>query len=345
MHGRGGPGGGPQDRSSAAWHGLAANWLDEQLTVAGIARTGELGPPRIRPWGTVMAAPTDSGRVWLKAPGPATAFEVGLYELLHRVAPGSVLAPIAADVARGWIVLPDGGEVLGERTTGGDLVDALVTALPLYGHLQRTLASHVESLLAVGVTDMRPAIMPTRFDQALEAVGRFVDRHGSEDERVTHDRVATVRATFAAWCERLAGAPAEASLDHNDLHPWNIFAEDSSGSGTARFYDWGDSVVAHPFSSMLVALGFLRKQLPVGGKEHPGVLRVRDAYLDVFSDLAPHAELVETMELACQVGKVARSLVWDRALGTMGPDEDSEDMSAPLYWLASLLDHAAGSRA
>jgi hypothetical protein len=46
-----------------------------------------------------------------------TAVEIGLYEILHQVVPDRVLAPIAVDVTRGWIVLPDGGASLGECFT------------------------------------------------------------------------------------------------------------------------------------------------------------------------------------------------------------------------------------
>ena len=79
----------------------------------------------------MLTAPTTEGRVWLKAAGPGTAFEVRLYELLHRVAPDRVLTPIAADVTRGWIVLPDGGPCLAD--TDWELVDALERILPEYG--------------------------------------------------------------------------------------------------------------------------------------------------------------------------------------------------------------------
>jgi hypothetical protein len=68
--------------------------------------------------------------VWLKAAGPESAFEVALYQLLERVAPERVLAPIAADPGRGWIVLPDGGVTLGERLDELDLVEAMVAVLP-----------------------------------------------------------------------------------------------------------------------------------------------------------------------------------------------------------------------
>jgi hypothetical protein len=68
-------------------------------------------------------------------------------------------------------------------------------------------------------------------------------------------------------------------------------------------------------------------------------LRLRDSYLDVFSDLAPRAELVGALELACRVGKIARALTWNRALTTPGGEDiDEEWARAPLETLASLLD-------
>jgi hypothetical protein len=70
------------------------------------------------------------------------------------------------------------------------------------------------------------------------------------------------------------------------------------------------------------------------------VLRLRDAYLEVFSDVAPHAELVEALELACRVGKIARALIWDRAVTALGEDVDQRFASAPMETLGSLLDES-----
>ena len=39
----------------------------------------------------------------------------------------------------------------------------------------------------------------------------------------------------------------------------------------------------------------------------PELRRLRDAYLEAFSDLAPHRDLVASLELACQLGKVTRA--------------------------------------
>jgi hypothetical protein len=323
--------------ASASWRALAVSWLDERLAAAAIERIGEVEQPHLRPWATVLMAPTTRGPVWLKAAGPGTAFEVRLYELLHRVVPERVLAPIATDISRGWIALPDGGPPVGERLSGTGLVDALMTALPQYGQLQRDLAPHAEDLVAMGVADMRAPIMPRRFDEALEAVGDYVERRGTAGNQATYRRVTAWRGTFAAWCEQLAATPVSASLDHNDLHPWNILGSGTGRAFQAKFYDWGDSVVSHPFASMRVPLGFIQSSVLGVGVDDPQILALRDAYLAVFSGLAPHAELVTALELACRVGKASRALTWHRALSALG-DDSVEYANAPLESLASLLD-------
>jgi hypothetical protein len=319
--------------SSDAWRQLAVSWLDVQLGAAGVERTGEVTQPHLRPWGTVLKAPTTRGPVWLKAPGPDTAFEVALYRLLSRVVPDWILPPIAVDVERGLVVLPDGGQTLGDRLDDTDLIEALAAVLPQYGQLQRDLIPHVDSLLSIGIADMRAEIMPVRFDEAMEAVGRYVHQYGDEADRQTHRRAVAMRDTFGSWCERLAASSVPPSLDHNDLHAWNVFL---APDGRARFYDWGDAVVAHPFASMLVGLGVLRYQLGVGADD-PAVLRLRDAYLEAYSDIAPHANLVDDLELACWVGKIARALTWERALRAQGHDDAGEFAKAPLQAIEYLL--------
>jgi Phosphotransferase enzyme family len=319
--------------ASASWREQAVVWLDERLAAGGISRTGAVEQPHLRPWATALTAPTTAGPVWLKAAGPGTAFEAGLYELLARVVPEQVLVPIAVDAARGWMLLPDGGPPLADRVAGAALADAFVAILPEYGRLQRALAPEIGTALAAGVSDMRAQAMPGRFDEAVESVTR-----GDADASAALRDVLALRDTYASWCERLAVAPVPASLDHNDLHPWNMLVSRLDHLHEVRFYDWGDTVVAHPFASMLVPLNWAQRRLELD-LDAPELHRIRDAYLDVFSDLAPHAELVETLELACRVGKVARALTWARALAASDPGEiDDSFASAPLECLLSLLE-------
>ncbi|MET0325247.1 MAG: phosphotransferase [Ilumatobacteraceae bacterium] len=324
--------------SSPAWRAEAVAWLDEQLAAVGRTRTGDVEQPRIRPWATVLRAPTDGGVVWMKATAPATSFEVGLYGVLSRVVPDRVLTPLAADVARGWLVLPDGGATLGDHRTAEQEADGLAAALAEYGQLQRAVVPHVDELLAAGVPDMRPAVMPGRFAEALDVAAASIT---TDDDRAAHRQVAALTGTVEQWCHQLARSALPASLDHNDLHPKNVLV---GGLGPRRFYDWGDSVVAHPFAVTLVTLSVLRQLLDVDGDD-PRIVAARDAYLAGFAARAPGEDLVATLRLAGRVATIARALTWARALGsTREQDEpvDPEWATAPLRTLEALLDEPPG---
>lgn len=319
---------------SDAWRARAVAWLDARLAEHGIRRTGAPEQPHLRPWATALRAPTDRGVFWLKAASPGTAFEIRLYRWLPKLAPEQVLEPLAIDEERAWIILPDGGPTLGDAAPGERLVPALARALGDYARLQRALAPHAQELVELGVTDMRAGVMPQRFDEAAAQVAARL-ANGSAEERATFERARALRETFVAGCRELARSPVPPSLDHNDLHPWNIFA--AAEGHPARFYDWGDCVVAHPFASLLPVLGFLRYRLNAAADD-PRLEHVRDAYLAEYADVAPHAELVREAMLACRVANVARVLTWTRALELLDGDEVGQLALAPIRKFAALLD-------
>jgi hypothetical protein len=306
-------------------------WLDGALHAVGRSRSGDLEEVRTRPWGAVWRAATDGGAVFLKEPAPATAFEVGLYGVLVRVAPDRVLHPLASDVSTSRLLLPDGGPVLGEQHRGADLLERLPEVARQYGQMQVDLAPHVDDLLELGVADMRPARMLDRFDEAVAGA-----RPTSAEQADGLARITGLRGRIAEWCERLAGAPGPVSLDHNDLHGGNVFVD---ASGGARFFDWGDAVVSHAFASALVLRSVVRWLQDVNG-ETPAERQIIEAYLEPFGSFGSGPELRRALELACEVGKVARSLVWARAVAPMPPDVDDPDdfRGAPVGWLLELLE-------
>jgi hypothetical protein len=315
----------------------ALAWFDEQLTAAGIRRTVEPELVKERPWASIFSAETDQGRVWLKLSGAGTRFEVGLYELMHRVAPEHVLEPIALDADRAWIILPDGGSLLAEQTDQQRLPGQLSEVFAQYAELQLDVAAHTDELMSIGVADMRTGVMPQRFEEALAFVAPYLERRGTADEHASYEQLTRLRPQVADWCERLAAAPGLATLDHNDLHPWNVFYVEGADGVRAKFYDWGDAVVAHPFASMLVGLGAMKRWHSLDDDD-AGILRVRDAYLEPFAGLGSRADLVETLELACRVAQIARALVWARAVGEMGAEAPDTYQTAPMQHLANLID-------
>lgn len=279
------------------------DWMDQRLRAANIERNGAVELRSDQPWARVFSAPTSQGEVWLKVPA-GNNFEAGLYEILIQVAPANTLSPIGLDAEHGLLLLPDGGRPLAEVASGQRLVDAMVTALPQYAAVQRAVAERLDEVVALGIVDLRPARLSALFDHATAEVADPAAR-------------ATLRQmvpTFAAWCEQLTESTIPITIDHNDLHPWNIlgFEPVTMPDKDVVFYDWGDSVLAFALGSSLVPISRTRQMtgLPV---DNPDVHRMRDAYLEVFTDLATRTELRELIEIAWRVAKGAQAVVWDRS--------------------------------
>jgi hypothetical protein len=114
------------------WQAQALAWCD-----GVVERTGPV-TSRLRPWSSVMEVPTARGPAWYKAASPSTSFEIGLYDVLPALVPERVLIPLALDLERGWVLLPDGGKALGDQLPEAPAVEAMIATLPAYGALQRT---------------------------------------------------------------------------------------------------------------------------------------------------------------------------------------------------------------
>jgi hypothetical protein len=102
--------------------------------------------------------------------------------------------------------------------------------------------------------------------------------------------------------------------------------------------------VAHPFAAALVPLTVVRDLLGGGEQE---IARVRDVYLGAF-EVPAGEDLVQTLEVACQVAKVARVLTWARATDAVrqaGEAVDEQFATAPRQSLAALQDDTYLGRA
>lgn len=219
--------------SSPAWFGAATVWADETLAAQGIRRTGRVTQPHLRAWATALVMPTTQGRVWLKATGPGTRFEVPLYAVLHRLVPTRTVEPLGIDLGRGWVLLRDGGAVVGTTEGSERVTDALPGIVAQYAQLQLELTGHVDAVLATGIPDHSPQRLPERLDEALDAGARYAAT--AEEARMLR-RVRERAPQVAATAEHLSASDVRPTLQHDDLHPWNVFVTDPGER--ARFFDW-----------------------------------------------------------------------------------------------------------
>ena len=288
---------------------------DEALAWAadnGVTPNGAVSQPRTALWSTALRIPTADGVVWLKEGGAGTSYEAGLVRALVTFGTPHLLTPLAIDVERGWLLLPDGGQTLRSLLDRDPDLAHWDRVLPKYAELQR----HTERRVLPGVPDHRPERMPQVLAELLETLPV-----GPREE------LTALQPRFAQWCDELATCGIAATLQHDDLHDNNVF----SNGVIDRFFDWGDADLAFPFTSLLVTMRSARTRWP-----DADLARLRDAYLEAWTDTHSRTELELLTLLATRVGKVGRAHSWVRALsGVPDPGEHAE--AAPA-WLEELLE-------
>src|SRR5262249_10332456 len=149
----------------------------------------------------------------------------------------------------------------------GNPPEAWLAALPLYAELQQGEAVHASDHLDHGVPDLRPATLPARYDELL--------RLDLPLEREEARRLRAFTRRFAALCEELAAYGVPETIQHDDLHHANLYAD----GGCLRVLDWGDASISHPFASLVVTFRFLEERTKLTPGD-PWFARLRDAYLE-----------------------------------------------------------------
>jgi aminoglycoside phosphotransferase (APT) family kinase protein len=85
-------------------------------------------------------------------------------------------------------------------------------------------------------------------------------------------------------CSRLSDYSVPATLIHGDLHLDNVAISD----GGFTFFDWTDACVAHPFMDMFLIFNERDEELRT---------RLRDTYLELWTDFEPRGRLLELWSL------------------------------------------------
>jgi Phosphotransferase enzyme family len=223
----------------------------------------------------VLRVPTADGDLFLKQEQPVQEFEVALTVALAARWPDRVPEVVTADLERSWLLTRDGGIRIADS---GDF-DAFPRALELYGELQVGEVAHVDELFAMGLRDLRlPAV--------VELYEPFFERdHGLEAEEVA--QFVALAPRFRELCAELDALDLPLSIQHDDLHEWNVFVR---GERVA-IYDWGDSSVAFPLWSWLKPSWALEDPEPA-----------RAAYLASWQGFASEPELRRALELVPPTG-------------------------------------------
>ena len=315
------------------WLTAALAWASERLAERGLALGGEPEQPHVRAWSTALRLPVRGGAaVWLKSVGPGSAQEPALIGALGEWAPKHVLVPLAVHRERRLMLLPDGGPTM--RAAGGATsVEAWEAMLRDYAQLQLELVPRADEMVGLGVPDARPKRLPELAAELLADAGSLMLGRPDGLSSEQRDRLVAELGRYGELCTRLAESGVPASLQHDDLHDANVFV----GMRHYRFFDWGDASVAHPFLSLLVPLRVAARAMDVPPRDAV-LLRLRDAYLDVWSGYGSPGELRELADVALRAAPLPRAMTWRRILRGVHPAERAEWQDAVPGWTAEYLE-------
>lgn len=277
-----------------AWLAEVRSWTDHHLARLGLHRTGDPTQPHLRSWATALRVPTSAGDVWFKASQESLAHEAGVVELLARRAPEHVRPLLAADTARGWMLMEDAGERLRELVVAEHSLARWHPVLDAAARISLAVQDDVDGLLALGVPDGRLPTLLGGWDALM-------------DEIDAEPRFREARERIEPLASALAAYGIGETLQHDDLHDGQVFVAD----GRHWVMDWGDAVVSHPFFVLAVAL---EGQLAWGlddVEDSVDTAPFRDTFLRPYAEAYPHLthdDLVEAARLATRLGWAARAV-------------------------------------
>ena len=314
----------------ADWLKEADAWIRAQVGTP----TGAVTQPHVRPWATVMKVPTAEGVLWFKANGPASRFEAALDAELAARFPDLVGEVVAVDSERGWMLLRDAGTRLRElEPDAGQLACWEQPAAAL-----RRAPARARGPVRGARRARRPRPAPRPSPGAARRAPRGRDRApagvGGRPDRGRAGIGARGSRRFRCALRRAGRAghrrdpaarrpPRRSGLRAGRLPP------DPRLGRQLR-------LAPVPHARRDLARARLAPRAAAGG---PPLERLRDAYLEPFTRVAPRDDLVETARLAHRTGTLARALAWYgyvRAPDRNG-DLDLDDAASVPYGLKLYL--------
>ncbi|THF85232.1 hypothetical protein E7T09_17190 [Deinococcus sp. KSM4-11] len=294
------------------WFADALAWVDAELAAQDRPRTDE--PVVLKHWqiSALWRVPTGSGPVYFKAVPAFFRREVEVTPVLARDLPGAAPPVLAADTARGFLLLDDAGREVSEAPD----LNALMTQV---ARLQRASSPLLSTL---SLRTRGPEYVRSWLNRLLSEKVLLTGQEGgfTPDETL---RLRALQPHLDATLTRLSEDPLPRTLGHGDLHGGNV----TTRNGGFTLLDWSDVCATHPFLDVNPAYFFPWQVDP----PPEALAAARDVYLQEWADLAPLDDLRSLYADALVCGELFRALGY-----VDGLQAEVEDKAE---WSTAHLDH------
>lgn len=301
-------------------------WITDQLDRLG-ERVEQIEPVRSGPASALFAVLTNDHRYYFKSCGELYAHEPALAAALDSWVPGSVPRVLATDTARHWLLMADAGPMLRARIQADGDTARSDEMLRRFAGLQQQMIPHQEELLRLRVPDRRLHRLPALYDDLIADAPALLVGQVEGVSAADLERLRAFAPTVRQLCAQLADFDLPETIQHDDFHTANV-TEDY------RFFDWGECYVAHPFYSLLIALRDAKFTL---GYDAATLDRLRDVYLQCWTDYAPLVRLREALAITHRLAALGRALSWWQAIQHGDDAYRAASADAVPYWLLTFL--------
>lgn len=329
-------------RGSQAWQSAVEQWTQDQLTSLGHPPTGAMTVVSAQAWSTVWRVPTTDSSVIVKQSTQARRREADIIAFAARLAPDQIDPPLAADTAKGRMILSDAGPTLYDtnpETRGLDL-DTVLALIADFARLQQATIGHDSEAADAGLTRWDPALAA---DDAEQQASSLHELPSDDPRHITADQLHRIRLCLpdiARAGRQVASSPVPHCLDHGDLWPRNVIPDQTRRR--FRYIDFGDAAWTHPFLSLPMMIVECRYRWSVPDRpdglnlDDPILHRILDSYLNTWTTYAPISDLRETLRNALRIAPLRHSRAWITNL-TEADDQTRTDHGAmPWAWLEDL---------
>ncbi len=315
------------------WFGEATDWIRDTLSKQGFAFDGQI--EQLRAWvrSCTLRINTSDGKFYFKAVPQMFSYEPVVTRVLSQRYPDNSPEVLAVDVRRSWMLMRDFG---GQHLARINDVKRWEEAVRTYARIQADMTAHTQSLISLGCPDRNLDHLSGQLDHVMADTASMLPGSGID---LTEQEISELRALIPRLKEmsyELLDHEIPLSLEHGDFWSRNVIVS----SDNYIYFDWSDSSVSHPFFDMVYFLSGIERQLP--NTPHARI-RLREAYLDVWTDFKPLDQLLRAFKLAGILSALHRAMVYHRIIMPSIEERAKWEMENMLpHFLRNLLQQVQG---
>ena len=281
------------------WFNEAKVWIQAQISRLGYEAVGPITQFK-GAWSrsSILYVPTTAGNLYFKACFEMPPSEQEVIRALAERWPNNVPSILATELERRWMLMRDFGDKHLDDVTD----DHWRAAVRLFAEIQMDSVREIDHWIALGCPDRTPSQMIVCMDQLFTDTSALTrGRH-----RLSQAEIASLHSflpQLQEMCRELANSAIPQTIHHDDFRSGNTVVFDQ----TYLYYDWGETVVSHPFFSINYFLNRIRRPHGMSRSDwifwvdDPRRRAIRDAYLQPWTRYESMERLLEVFTLARQL--------------------------------------------